>query len=175
MVLPEWCMLIKAATELLIELTLATCSLRTLLTNSLLSKILSTLRNHPTSAPTTAKWVRLAHMGAPATVLHQRWMAASCCAVGEVIRPGLRRSLRDVTALSTGAAMWAASTAPVHRHFTSAYNVCGSCHCSWDHQSGLEEVNGFEWPGGKNTESAREFVLTWIKTKSKWHDYGKTW
>lgn len=105
MVLLEWCTPIKAATGHLIELIPATSSQRTLLTNSLLCKTSFTLKNHPISAPTTVKRVHLGHLGALATAPHQHWMAVSCYAVGEDIRLGLRRSLRDVIALSTGAAM----------------------------------------------------------------------
>lgn len=80
----------------------------------------STLRSHPTSAPTTARRVPTEPQGGPVTARLRRWTGVSCCVVVEGSKLRLRRSLRGVTVHSIGAAMSAASTAPAHRHYTSA-------------------------------------------------------
>lgn len=85
-----------------------TWSLKTLPTSLLPPMTWSTLRNHPTSAPTVARLAQQAQLVAPATAPPQPWMAVSCCAVGGGTGPEPNKSQSAATARSTGVATSAA-------------------------------------------------------------------
>lgn len=81
--------------------------------------ILSTSRNHPTSARTVDALVQRALQGAPATALRRRWTAASCSAVAGATAHARSASPSAATAPSTGAATSAAATALTRAYCTS--------------------------------------------------------
>nr|XP_019944835.1 PREDICTED: proto-oncogene Wnt-1 isoform X2 [Paralichthys olivaceus] len=90
MELPESYTPTREAIEPLIELTPATWNLKTQLTNPPPPWTWSILRNHQTSAPTTAKLALWEPLGEHATAHLQAWMGVSCCAADGGLRPGQR-------------------------------------------------------------------------------------
>lgn len=90
MVHPELFMPTREATVRLTELTRGIWSLKTRLTNPPLPWTWSILRNHQTSAHTMAKLALWELLGGHATALLQAWTDASCSAVDEGLRRGLR-------------------------------------------------------------------------------------